>query len=621
MAMYHAILPPHSLQTMGQPQQLQQRNLVNTSMLPRQRSLVRRNHGAVQHEPRAELKCPADFLQSVRVDLSTENPAGYQHHTKGIQRGRLSPGPRSEMPPPIPSNQWFDGSHAKKSQWHWDPQGHRGYHELHLNSVADSSMTGKIPNEKYDGGSGIGDDVLMDKGPQADVKRAKRQYKFYTKVGCMQGNMSNLNSSCYGVGQCISSSEGRGMTYQPGVNSHKRRFHMESRPFAFHSQRGRKMSPGGMRPVDSDLSSVLRYPLGVAPVPSAPERFLSRAHLVNVKCPPMDLQRGGEWDKLSEGIWDKFFSNQQSEETFRKKMLLWKSLYMLIKKTFPRYGLFLVGSTMSGFGSDSSDVDMCLLVRYSEMDQRNEAVGHLEQILHYLKRCDFIDSVELIQAKVPILKFRDSRRGLEVDLNCNNSVGIRNTHLLHCYSQLDWRVKPLVLIVKLWAHKHNINDAKNMTISSYSLTLMVINYLQCGVAPPVLPCLHSMYQGKFSPHSEIHQINLMEEMSPYDSENTMALGELFLGFLRHYALDFDFSQEAVSVRLASRISIEECRRVRSYKNDPHQWKYLCIEEPFDLTNTARSVYDRDVFERVKHVFRSSWQKLNDSKTIDCLFED
>lgn len=55
--------------------------------------------------------------------------------------------------------------------------------------------------------------------------------------------------------------------------------------------------------------------------------------------------------------------------------------------SFPRYGLYLVGSTMNGFGSDKSDVDMCLHVRHTEMDQRNEAVGHLEQMLKCLRGC------------------------------------------------------------------------------------------------------------------------------------------------------------------------------------------------------------------------------------------
>lgn len=42
---------------------------------------------------------------------------------------------------------------------------------------------------------------------------------------------------------------------------------------------------------------------------------------------------------------------------------------------------------MSGFGSNDSDVDMCLLVRHTEMDQRNEAICHLGQVSKHLKHC------------------------------------------------------------------------------------------------------------------------------------------------------------------------------------------------------------------------------------------
>lgn len=67
---------------------------------------------------------------------------------------------------------------------------------------------------------------------------------------------------------------------------------------------------------------------------------------------------------------------------------------------------------------------------------------------------------------------------------------------------VDWRLRPLALVVKLWAQTHGINNAKEMTISSYSLVLMVIHFLQCGVAPPVLPCLHDLYPNKFQVRSE-----------------------------------------------------------------------------------------------------------------------
>lgn len=40
---------------------------------------------------------------------------------------------------------------------------------------------------------------------------------------------------------------------------------------------------------------------------------------------------------------------------------------------------------------------------------------------------------------------------------------------------------------------------------------------------------------------------------------------------------FSYSHYAISVRAASVLPIEECRLARSPKNDPHQWKELCIE--------------------------------------------
>jgi len=85
---------------------------------------------------------------------------------------------------------------------------------------------------------------------------------------------------------------------------------------------------------------------------------------------------------------------------------------------------------------------------------------------------------------------------------------------------------------------------------------------------------------------------------------------------------------------------------RSAKNDPHQWKFLCVEgkynilqvstvisednnmfvqlflivEPFDRTNTARSVYDRDVFEKILGIFAASWKSLERTKDLNSIFD-
>lgn len=58
---------------------------------------------------------------------------------------------------------------------------------------------------------------------------------------------------------------------------------------------------------------------------------------------------------------------------------------------------------------------------------------------------------------------------------------------------------------------------------------------------------------------------------------------------------------------------------RSQRNDVYQWKELNIEEPFDLSNTARSVYDYATFERVKAIFMASAHRLDHTLDLASIF--
>lgn len=347
------------------------------------------------------------------------------------------------------------------------------------------------------------------------------------------------------------------------------------------------------------------------------ERFAARSYIFFIPSNPTDLIHCNQFDMLNRHIWEVYSNKAQKEVTYLKKLEFWKSVYLSIQQILLRYGLFLVGSTMSGLGLDRSDIDMCLLVRPGLIDPRADALTHLQSICKLLETCDFVKDPEIIMAKVPILKFRDALYGFEVDLNCNNSVGIRNTHLLNAYARLDWRVRPMVVIVKVWAQANDINDAKRMTINSYSLALMTLHYLQCGVNPPAIPCLQVLYPDRFGPNVEIHSLDLQEELPPFLSDNRQSLGELFLGFL-HYFSTFNYNQFAMSVREGRVVSKDECRFVRAPKNDVTQWKLLCIEEPFDLTNTARCVYDVNTFEHIKSIFRGSYEMLVQTKDLSTI---
>ena len=46
---------------------------------------------------------------------------------------------------------------------------------------------------------------------------------------------------------------------------------------------------------------------------------------------------------------------------------------------------------------------------------------------------------------------------------------------------------------------------------------------------------------------------------------------------------------------------------------------LCKIEPFDYTNTARSVYDKEAFDRIRGVFCASWQRLHFTRDLESIF--
>ena len=102
-------------------------------------------------------------------------------------------------------------------------------------------------------------------------------------------------------------------------------------------------------------------------------------------------------------------------------------------------------------------MDLCLVISGHDVDQRFHALEYLYRVQKALKQCrtlifknfrfpfinnfflfpGFLTKLDVIRAKVPILRFYDSITNLEVDLNFNNIVGIRNTHLLKTYAQCN----------------------------------------------------------------------------------------------------------------------------------------------------------------------------------------
>ncbi|KAI9205812.1 uncharacterized protein BJ171DRAFT_422767, partial [Polychytrium aggregatum] len=183
------------------------------------------------------------------------------------------------------------------------------------------------------------------------------------------------------------------------------------------------------------------------------------------------------------------------------------------------------------------------------------------------------------------------------DLNVNNLIALRNTHMIRTYIEIDPRVRPIIMIVKHWAKRRALNDAaKGGTLSSYCWVMMVLNFLQMR-DPPILPCLHELYFFKLKNSIPVQPIIVdgvdctfaddLETLRGFGKSNHETLGALLFSFFRRYAIDLDYERDVVSVRHGRLLTKQE----KEWHVDiERKCRYLCVEEPFDpqrnLANSA-----------------------------------
>lgn len=163
----------------------------------------------------------------------------------------------------------------------------------------------------------------------------------------------------------------------------------------------------------------------------------------------------------------------------------------------------------------------------------------------------------LDKASVPIIKLTDRESQVKVDISFNMQSGVQSAELIKEYKRKYPVLAKLVLVLKQFLLQRDLNEVFTGGISSYSLILMCISFLQ----------LH--------PRQNIY-------------ENTN-LGVLLLEFLELYGRKFNYMKTGISVKSNGRyIPKEELQREMV---DGHRPSLLCIEDPLTPGNDiGRSSY-------------------------------
>jgi hypothetical protein len=99
------------------------------------------------------------------------------------------------------------------------------------------------------------------------------------------------------------------------------------------------------------------------------------------------------------------------------------------------------------------------------------------------------DTFIVRNARIPVLQLNIS--GIQCDVSVNNISGVENSLLVKTWCESDPRFVPLARSIKYWATHRHINDRARGTLSTYTILLQIVYFLQ-NRTPAILPRFESI---------------------------------------------------------------------------------------------------------------------------------
>ncbi|XP_055341990.1 inactive non-canonical poly(A) RNA polymerase protein Trf4-2-like [Paramacrobiotus metropolitanus] len=234
------------------------------------------------------------------------------------------------------------------------------------------------------------------------------------------------------------------------------------------------------------------------------------------------------------------------------------------------------GSSVTESGLPSSDVDVVVVVptRYSNASDPAGCLRAFQSVMSNGNSYALVPVNLISSANVPVLKVRDQRTQLTLDISCmkEGSVhrGLQNTEWIQSRIRQYPSVPRLVVVLKELLRRHQRTDINSGGISSYVLTLMVVGFV-------------------------------MKRQNTGDN-----LGDLLLRFLKYFGQDFNYRDHAIMMAQdGDVVNKSDLRRVL----DEEPSTLLCIQEPLDAGKDAAKTSERGVLA-VKAIFSDAYNRLN-----------
>ncbi|KAL3287783.1 hypothetical protein HHI36_002245 [Cryptolaemus montrouzieri] len=240
----------------------------------------------------------------------------------------------------------------------------------------------------------------------------------------------------------------------------------------------------------------------------------------------------------------------------------------IILSKWPEAQVEIFGSYRTGLYLPTSDIDLVVIGKWSNLPLRTLEQEFLE------KEVALENSIKVLdKASVPIVKLTDRRTEIKVDISFNMSNGVKSAELIKNYVAKYPVLPKLVYVLKQFLLERDLNEVFTGGISSYSLILMCISFLQLHPRPDYL--------------------------------KNGNLGVLLIEFFELFGRKFNYMKTGIRIRDGGQyINKEEMQKEMI---DGYRPSLLCIEDPLLPSNDiGRSSYGA---LQVKRAFEYAYSVL------------
>lgn len=262
----------------------------------------------------------------------------------------------------------------------------------------------------------------------------------------------------------------------------------------------------------------------------------------------------------------------------------------------PTWKISSFGSAASGFYTRFSDLDVTCyqVLPDAERMSAREALVLLRPII---ERHGAFQVTEVIaSARIPLLKLQYQNK-LDVDISFQNAEPLPNTQLLRAYARLSSVIRHLVILIKIWAKAEEVCGAPDGHLSSYTLTLMTIYFLQ--VDPMVkLPAF---------PTSDFTGFKNVPAVADVSWHCPLKVEDLICRFFEFYTTAFYWGYEVVSPRLGERLYSNNpaFRELQGKDNE----STIHVEDPFLLHRNLSCVLGEVQYAKLCTRFQAAHESI------------